>query len=118
MMATIKLSIIFLYHRLFPLRPYTYILLFCAMLVIAWLLVGIITPFVQCHPIHYFWDRYIDENAKGSCYNVIAFYMGNSIAGMLMDVMLLIVPLPIICRLQMSLNKKLAISGILLLGGL
>ncbi|KAJ5456046.1 uncharacterized protein N7458_004310 [Penicillium daleae] len=116
-MATIKLSIIFLYHRLFPLRQYTYILLFCAMLVIAWLLIGIITPFVECHPIHYFWDRYIDENAKGSCYNIIAFYMGNSISGMLMDVMLLILPIPIICRLQMSLNKKLAISCILLLGG-
>jgi hypothetical protein len=73
---------------------------------------------MQGHLIHYFWDRYIDKNAKVSYYNIIAFYMGNSISGMLMDVMLLILPIPIICRLHMSLNKKLAISCILLLGGL
>jgi hypothetical protein len=91
-----------------------------------------------CQPIHYFWFKYT-TTMKGHCFDSNKYYFGNGIANMLIDVCVLAYPVPIvwkvristilshsdlpdrifnISQLQMPLEKKLAVIGILLLGSL
>jgi hypothetical protein len=78
----------------------------------------VITVAVACRPLPYFWLAYTDPTSVGVCINVPAFFFGNGIAALLIDVTILCVPMPTIYRLQMQLSLKVAVMGILLLGSL
>ena len=45
-------------------------------------------------------------------------YYGMAISSVILDVLILVMPLPLIWRLQMSVKDKVAVSGIFLLGSL
>ena len=53
-----------------------------------------------------------------NCVHLLSFYYGNSITDLLTDVMVLVLPLPMIARLQMPLKQKMAVAGMFLLGTL
>ena len=53
-----------------------------------------------------------------NCVHQVPFYYGNSITDLLTDVMVLVLPLPMIARLQMPLKQKMAVAGMFLLGTL
>ncbi|KAL2005210.1 hypothetical protein VTN00DRAFT_2420 [Thermoascus crustaceus] len=114
---TIKLSIIMFYHRIFPIRSVTYILSFCAFLVISWWLAVYVICLVQCRPISFFWMQYIDPTAQGQCIDIYKFFIGNGAASVITDFIILLVPLPNVWQLQMPAIQKLAVCGIFLLGG-
>ncbi|EIT73050.1 hypothetical protein AO1008_08619 [Aspergillus oryzae 100-8] len=79
----------------------------------------IVTINVACDPIPYFWEQYTDPNtAVGSCIDIPKFFFGNGIAAVLIDIMILIIPIPITWKLQMPKTQRLAVIGILLLGSL
>lgn len=40
------------------------------------------------------------------------FLVGNSIASVIIDLVILIIPLPVLWKLQLKLGKKLLISGV------
>lgn len=118
MVPTTKLSIIMFYHRIFPVRPVTYALYFCAFLVIGWWLAVYIIIVVQCRPVSYFWEQYVDPTAPGECINIYKFFIGNASASVVTDFIILLVPLPSVWQLKMPIVQKLAVCGIFLLGGL
>ncbi|KAI9839987.1 MAG: hypothetical protein M1819_000179 [Sarea resinae] len=114
--AAIKVSVILFYHRLFPIPRFTITLGCCAFLVISWWIAVMFTTLFQCQPLHYAWDQYRYPNMKGHCIDAEHFFIGNSIASCLTDVIILIVPIPMIWKLQVPRAQKLAISSIFLLG--
>ena len=69
----------------------------------------------ECAPIHYFWDR---KPVTGHCLNVQLFFQGQAIPNIITDLMLLILPMPLIWRLQLPMGQKAALSGVFLLGSL
>jgi hypothetical protein len=103
------------YRRIFNLRWSLY---FCMFLVISYWVVVVVTIFVSCRPLPYFWEQYTNPAAKGVCINIPKFFFGNGVGAMLIDVIILCVPIPIILGLQMPASQKLAVIGILLLGSL
>lgn len=110
-----KASIVLFYRRIFNLR---YSLILCMFLVLGYWVTIIVTISVACRPLEYFWTQYTDPHAKGVCIDVAKFFFGNGIAAMLIDTVILTIPIPIIMRLQMPGIQKLAVVGILMLGGL
>lgn len=114
----VKLSIILLYHHVFPVRHVTYALSLCAFIVISWWIAMIVVACVQCQPYSYFWDQYINPSAQGKCIDTYHFYLGNAISSVITDFLILGVPIPMVWRLQMPIAQKLAVCGTFLLGGL
>lgn len=61
---------------------------------------------LSCRPIPYFWDR----DMHGRCLNTLALAYANSAFAMTQDVLLIVLPIFMLARLQMSLKKKLLIG--------
>lgn len=68
-----------------------------------------------CAPIAYYYDRTIPG---GSCKNQVISGTANAALSFVGDIAILILPLPMIWTLQMNIRRKLAVTGIFLLGSL
>lgn len=47
-----------------------------------------------CQPIEFYWKQYTDATATGRCINAPLFYFCNGIIGLVIDVTILLVPIP------------------------
>lgn len=108
-----KVSILLFYSRIFGIKYSMYL---CLFFTIGYWITIIVTINVGCRPLDYFWRRYTDLTAVGTCIDIPKFFFGNGIAAMLIDVIILCVPVPIVWGLQMPTSQKLAVVSILLLG--
>lgn len=65
--------------------------------------------FLVCHPVSLLWDKTI---VGGRCADIVAAYQIVSGLNLLLDVIIILLPMPILWNLQMPASKKLAISAI------
>lgn len=110
-----KLAILSFYLLIFDTRPFriaTYTL--AAMISATFLAIGLVATF-QCTPLAYDWDKTIPG---GHCIDQIAFYKWISLPNIITDIIMLILPLPIIWSLNMSRNQKYGLSAIFVTGGM
>ncbi|KAI1460206.1 hypothetical protein F4805DRAFT_418594 [Annulohypoxylon moriforme] len=108
-----KLSILASYLRIFTTKPYritTYILIF---LVSAIGLSVVVTSLSSCHPFSARWDTNLYVT---NCINAPRFWQASNIPNVITDVMMLILPLPVVWGLHIDLKQKLALTGIFVLG--
>ncbi|PYH92919.1 hypothetical protein BO71DRAFT_420462 [Aspergillus ellipticus CBS 707.79] len=111
-----KTSIMMFYRRIFKLYWSLWPVMF---LILGYFTVIIVTIAVACRPLPYFWEQYTHpDTAKGTCIDTATFFLGNGIAAVLIDVIILCVPIPITWKLQMPKSQRMAVIGILLLGSL
>lgn len=69
----------------------------------------------QCLPIHYFWDRAM-PGAKGKCVKAAPALIAFSAFNVFSDVVILLLPIPIVWNLKVSRRQKVSLSGVFLLG--
>ncbi|KAK4164330.1 hypothetical protein QBC43DRAFT_353245 [Cladorrhinum sp. PSN259] len=69
----------------------------------------------QCRPIPFFWTRW-DGNQSGTCLPSDPILWSGSIIGIVLDIWVLLLPLPYVARLQLSLKKRIGISFMLMIG--
>ena len=101
--------------HLFPTRNFKR---FCrAMITITglWAIAAFFSTLLQCQPIALFWDKSIKG---GHCLDLIPIGVANASLSLVGDVVILAMPIPMIWGLQLNIRKKIAVSGIFLLGGL
>ncbi|PWY82709.1 integral membrane protein Pth11-like protein [Aspergillus eucalypticola CBS 122712] len=109
----IKLSVILFYRRVFGMNKAMW---FCVALTIGYRFSCTVAFLVCCRPVSYYWTQYADP-AGGRCvYNLYPFYIGNAAANVTTDVIILLVPMPLIWRLQMRTAQKVLVCSIFLLG--
>ncbi|KAK3988822.1 hypothetical protein QBC44DRAFT_242807 [Cladorrhinum sp. PSN332] len=109
-----KISILLFYRRVFGTTVIWYLVF--AFAFAHWAEVTV-TWLAGCRPIDYYWKQYTDpETATGSCIDAPLFYFCNGIIGLVIDVAILLVPVPTIRKLNMPTTKKVFVGGILLLG--
>jgi hypothetical protein len=91
----VKLSVISLYHRILQGVPSK------TLLILNWCVFGLvacnttINVFIaafQCNPVH----AAFDSNIKGTCINTSAFYLGNAITGIITELMVYLLSIPIV----------------------
>lgn len=113
--ATEKTAILILYHRIFQIQRWFRYLVYAMIAYIwAWAISELLVAIFQCHPIAYQWDTTID----GRCINRLAFYRWISIPNLVHDVALLVIPAPMVWKLQISKQQKMALSLVFLLASL
>lgn len=113
--GVIKLSVIFLYRRLFVGRLFNRYSLALCTLIALWSLSFFFATAFQCGThIAYWWTS--QATIKRFCVDTNALNLGFSISDVITDLMVLAIPLPIIWKLQMSTPQKLGLTSIFLLG--
>ncbi|GFF30782.1 conserved hypothetical protein [Aspergillus udagawae] len=112
--TVMQLSIILFYRRIFGMN---WVMWVCAFLTVGYWFSCTIAFLVCCRPLSYYWTQYRDPNGGKCIFNLYPFYIGNAAAKVAMDGIMLMVPIPLVWKLQMRTAQKILVSGIFLLGG-
>ncbi|KAJ5812384.1 hypothetical protein N7474_008685 [Penicillium riverlandense] len=78
-----------------------------------WYITFQLVAIFQCTPVKFFWERTIPG---GHCVDSVSFYIALASTNTFTDIAILFLPMPLVWRLQISLSKKISISGVFLLG--
>lgn len=112
-MTFVKLSILHMYMGIFRTRSFlmsSYVLAGC---VSAFCVGYILNMFFTCRPLAYNWDKNIPE---GSCSNSTVQQVVFGVIQMAIDLAIVVMPMPVIWKLQIPTKKKLVLMGILSVG--
>lgn len=90
----------------------------CIVLALSYWVGCTIAFLAACQPVSYYWTKYLDPEGGRERYNLYAFYIGHAVANMVGDIVILLVPVPLVWRLQLRRSQKIQILSIFLLGGL
>ncbi|KAM0334941.1 hypothetical protein ACHAPQ_004706, partial [Fusarium lateritium] len=117
--TSVKISILLLYRRLFPLgihnnRVYTLMFWTAAFLTSVYPFILWITMAFACRPVSHFWNQYL--GAPGKCIDVKLFFLVLGIMNMVNDIIILTVPIPRIWTLKMNNKTKVSVICVMLLG--
>ncbi|KAG4444258.1 hypothetical protein IFR05_000233 [Cadophora sp. M221] len=110
----IKISILSMYYRIFPVRSMKIAAWVLGAVTSLWTILLLFVIGFQCIPFEKFWRPWI----VGRCINFKKLILGVAIPNILSDVAILALPLPQIWGLQISCRQKAFISGVFLLGSL
>ncbi|KAH7109827.1 hypothetical protein B0J11DRAFT_233625 [Dendryphion nanum] len=109
-LCLIKVSICLFYNRIFAFRNFQITSWVAIALVICWAIGAILYAFLSCRPFHYTWDPTM---IGGSCVkNKVIPYVIIGALDVVIDIFILVLPLPLLCRLRISMTDKVALIGI------
>jgi hypothetical protein len=106
-----KLSVLFLYLRIFATR----VSRICAQGTIVLISLNwvafVVACFFQCRPLAFWWDKTIEG---GSCFNIQAFYRAMCVPNLFTDLIVMSLPMQPIWKLKLQVFKKIALLIIFL----
>lgn len=111
--SCVKLSVLHLYLTIFPTRHLRYAILTVMIVVTCYWAISLLRMVFICHPVAYEWNKNIEG---GTCLNTTAAYYSVSAINLGLDLVIIILPMPILWTLQMPIAKKVAISIIFGMG--
>ena len=103
-----KLAALFLYYQVFEVTNYRRVIIGIGIITILQGVIALILAFSICLPFRYFWTQAVDVN-DGTCGDVMLFYKSYSIPSLVTDVAMLIIPWPILLKLQMPISEKIGL---------
>ncbi|KAF7557310.1 hypothetical protein G7Z17_g831 [Cylindrodendrum hubeiense] len=112
----LKLAMLFVYLRIFPgavIRRTLWgtIIVNCIFGVVF----IIVTAFIQCRPISYFWQIW-DKEHSGTCLNLNAIAWSNAGISIALDIWMLAIPLVKISSMNLSLRNKIGVTAMVSVG--
>jgi hypothetical protein len=109
-----RLSIIFLYYRIFSIQRWmAWSLRVIGVLSILWMLVLIFVVSFQCTPVAALLDPTID----GKCLNNLTGFLISEVINALLDLALVCLPVKIISKLHLPFRDRIGIAAIFVVGG-
>ena len=114
-LASAKLSLLFFYLRLSHLRWFKSCVYASMFLVVGYNIALVFPLIFACTPFRRNWDVTITE---GSCIDRTPLYMATAVLNMATDILLLVLPVPMVVRLQMPRAQKLGLICIFGVGSL
>ncbi|KAK1447930.1 hypothetical protein CMEL01_09769 [Colletotrichum melonis] len=109
----VKWSILALYLAIFPQRKFHYWVHFVSTVNLLNGLAIVLVSCLQCRPLEALWNT----SVVGTCINFSYFSIFNSVFNFLLDVVILLTPLPLVKQLNSSTRKKILLSINFALGG-
>ncbi|KAH7324730.1 hypothetical protein B0I35DRAFT_475953 [Stachybotrys elegans] len=108
-----KVSILFLYLKLFPQQNYRlFIWSFMAFVALTGFTCTVAGLF-QCDPIEKAWRTQL----PGTCFNVVALFMSNAALNIFQDIVIYLLPVPMLWRVQVPLKQRIALICVFVVGG-
>ena len=115
----IRFSAILFYNRVFEPRKterYRYFIWLGLGLNTAWILAFGAVALLPCLPIHAFWDRPLLMPSSYRCSSTLAIQLSAGITSVLMDLLVLLLPVPPLLELHTDWRKKARLVFVFLLG--
>ncbi len=112
--ALTKVSICFLYLRIFTDRITKYVIYFTIAFVALYTIPTLIFSIFQCHPVSAHWDVLHPDR----CLNPTPAFYASGICNVLTDIWLIVIVVPRIWNLQMAIRQKIALFIIITLSWL
>ncbi|KAA8893580.1 hypothetical protein FN846DRAFT_514101 [Sphaerosporella brunnea] len=112
----IKSSSLALYLRLSPSPTFRRAVVFMIVVVTCQALANLISVIFQCNPVNFLW-RQLVPGTVGKCIDINNFYLANAALTITTDFMTYALPMPTLWGLKMPKRQKIALMGILGLGG-
>ncbi|MCJ1456330.1 hypothetical protein MMC28_006691 [Mycoblastus sanguinarius] len=114
--TSIKTSILLFYIRLFGVhRPFEIAVYVTQTVVIAWCLASLLMAIFQCEPISDFWAS---QEARTNCTAANALLVATAVPNTVIDFVILVLPLTMVWKLQLSIRRKVALTSSFLIGTL
>lgn len=110
-----KLSLLVLYLQLSPVKSFRISVWVLIVFVCGYSLAYILTIIFRCRPLAAAWNMNI---TGAECYSQVTVMLVLSIANILVDAALFILPLPVILPLQMRIEQKVSLILLFATGGL
>ncbi|KAK2606944.1 hypothetical protein N8I77_005663 [Diaporthe amygdali] len=111
-MCTVKWSMLFMLKRIFSVKPFEIVTWIIISLQAGWLVMTVLIGFLICRPVQKNWD----PTAEGTCGNQIAGYTAVSVVNVIVDVLMLLLPLPMVYKLQTRPGYKVGLFAIFSIG--
>lgn len=108
-----KLSILHLYIQIFCNRTFRHIALGVMALTCCYCATVFLETFLVCRPFAYNWDKTI---VGGKCGNQPTIYFSAGLMNLLLDIVILVLPMPMLWGLKMPLFKKIALTAVFGMG--
>ncbi|KUI60550.1 hypothetical protein VP1G_07745 [Cytospora mali] len=86
-------------------------------LTVAWGLALTFTTAFQCTPVSAFWETFDGEHSS-FCVSIQHFYLAVAVSDLILDIMILLLPIPPVWALQIPMRQKLAVGGTFFLGSI
>ncbi len=113
-LGMVKSSILISLKRIFHVSKTFTIIANCALVFcLCWAAQTILIAFLICRPLSYNWDQ---VNQKGSCGNLLAAYVSIGIVDVISDIIIFLLPIPLIGKLNMRRSSKWATMSLFSLG--
>ncbi|KAK7706151.1 hypothetical protein SLS57_009803 [Botryosphaeria dothidea] len=109
-----KLSLLLFYRRLAPFQWFQFAIYVVMFVVFAYTLGIIFSLIFPCKPIQSNWDVTI----TGECINKTGIYIATAVINIATDIALLVLPIPVLARLQMPLLEKSALIAMFSIGSM
>ena len=103
-----KLAALLLYFQLFEFTKYRHLIIAIGVVIVLQGVIWLTLAFSICRPFRYFWTQAVDVN-DGTCGDVMLFYKSYSIPSLVTDFAMLVLPWPILLKLQMLTGEKMGL---------
>jgi len=116
--ALSRISALFFYRRIFEATDRTFLINFWACLTtnIAWLSIMSCVALFNCVPIHAFWDHVVPGYTGYTCIKTINLELGHGVTSVVIDLWILLIPVPFLWKLRMTQQKKFLVIMVFILG--
>lgn len=113
--ATTKLSIIFMYKRIFDCDALFRRLIFAlAAIVIGFWIGCTVANLLNCFPMRYVWINSLSDPRY--CFNYNIFWFASGLAEAVIDILIIILPIKIVLGLHLSIRQKIAVASVFMIG--
>lgn len=112
----VKLSILMFYRHIFTTRTFARINLVLIAITIVWCIITLFIVIFQCSPVHGVWNYAMQLYGQTTCLNSPRMIFGFEISNVIIDVSILIPPVFMVQKLQLSMVKRISLTVIFLLG--
>ncbi|KAF9871864.1 hypothetical protein CkaCkLH20_10798 [Colletotrichum karsti] len=111
-LAGIKMTFLFQYYRVLAIQKMKKVFIACMILVGGWSISQILVEIFICTPIPTFWDA----DVKGTCIPNYPQWYINAAGNIITDLIVFVLPLPVIGNLKLAPGQKYVLLGIFCLG--
>ncbi|KAI0973302.1 hypothetical protein F4678DRAFT_426392 [Xylaria arbuscula] len=113
--STTKLSILFLYNRLFSVNPsFRRQVIAMIIIVTSFWISTVVADLLNCIPLKWTWLNSLDDPRY--CFNYNYFWLASGIVEAVIDVFILLLPIPVVSRLRLKGTQRYGIIGVFLVG--
>ena len=109
-----KLSILFLYLRIFPTPKFRLVLQGCIIIIACHTIAFTIGVAAQCLPVESFWNL----SLKGKCIDIHGFALWGAGLSIFYDIVIILLPVSELIGLNLSMRKRIALCLMFALGSL